>query len=110
MYNNLVKELLAEVKKEDSNVFSEQQKYSVWDKFSTIEIYISESMVSYRVFGDAYIVAMAKWIQNKIQKKEDLRKINIESIILDFELPEVKYRNALQLIELIEKVNEGTTI
>lgn len=110
MYNNLVKELLSQIKKEDAIINTGQKQYSVSDNFSAIEIYISNDNVSYRVFGDAYLMAMVKWLQIKIQNKKYLRNITIESIVSEFDLPEIKYRNALQIIELIEKINEGTAV
>ncbi|APC91307.1 MULTISPECIES: hypothetical protein [Francisella] len=105
MYNDLVKNLLAKVKVEDAVILTQQTKYVVSDSFSTVEVYICDKKVSYRVYGDAYILAMLKWLQLSLQNKQDLSQISIEKLIADFDLPEIKFRNALQIIQLIEKIN-----
>lgn len=110
MYNSLVKDLLSKITIDDGNISPEQQKYQVKDSFSTIELYISDDMISYRVFGDAYIMAMIKFLQIKLQDRQTLKDITLESLVEDFDLPEVKYRNALQIVELIEKINERSTL
>ncbi|ASG67571.1 hypothetical protein fh0823_02300 [Francisella halioticida] len=110
MYNKLVKDLLSEMKIEDSNILAEQQKYQVKDSFSSVELYISDNAISYRVFGDTYIMAMVKFLQIKLQNKHKLRNITLDKLVTDFDLPEVKYRNALQIVELIEKINERSAI
>lgn len=105
MYNNLVKKLLAEVSFEDAIILPEQVKYCVIDNFSVIEMYISEKKISFRVYGGAYMLAMIKWLQNKLQHKADIKKISLQELVKEFELPEFEYRNASQIIELIEKIN-----
>lgn len=110
MYNKLVKDLLSKIKIEDGYILTEQQKYQVKDSFSSVELYISDNAISYRVFGDAYIMAMVKFLQMKLQDKQDLKDICLEKLVADFDLPEVKYRNALQIVELVEKVNERSFI
>ena len=110
MYNSLVKELLSRVTIDDGNISPEQQKYQVKDSFSTVELYISDDMISYRAFGDAYIMAMVKFLQIKLQDKQDLKNMTLEKLVEDFGLPEVKYRNALQIVELIEKINERSAL
>ena len=110
MYNNLVKDLLSKIKIEDGNIYPEQQKYQVKDSFSVVEVYICDNKVSYRVLGDAYIMAMVKFLQVKLQHKQDLKDITLAKLVMDFDLPEVKYRDALQIIELIENVNERSTV
>lgn len=106
MYNRLVKDLLAEISSKDAIILAEHKKYQVSDSFSNIELYVSADSVSFRVFGDAYITAMVKWLQVKLQAKENLDEINLEDLITKFDLPEVKYRNAIQLMDLIEKIND----
>ncbi|AJC48983.1 hypothetical protein IB642_03790 [Allofrancisella guangzhouensis] len=106
MYNSLIKEMLTKLSKEDAEILPTQIRYKVGDSFSTVEVYISKERISFKVFGDAYIVAMVKWLQLRLQGGENIEKISIEYLIELFELPEVKYRNAIQLIELIEKLNE----
>ncbi|MED7788150.1 hypothetical protein [Francisella sp. 19X1-34] len=110
MYNNLVKGLLSKITVEDGNIYPEQQKYQVKDSFSTVELYVSDHEISYRVFGDAYIMAMVKFLQTKLQSKQDAKNITLENLVADFDLPEVKYRNALQIVELIEKINERSAL
>ena len=110
MYNSLVKDLLSKITIDDGNISPEQQKYQVKDSFSTVELYISDDMISYRAFGDAYIMAMVKFLQIKLQDRQNLKGITLESLVDDFDLPEVKYRNALQIVELIEKINERSTL
>ncbi|ABK90125.1 hypothetical protein [Francisella tularensis] len=105
MYNDLTRELLRQVKFEDGIILAEQTKYSVSDSFSTVEIYICDKRVSYRVYGDAYILAMLKWLQLSLLNKQNLSQISLEKLIADFDLPQVKYRDALQIIKLIEKIN-----
>ncbi|API86497.1 hypothetical protein [Francisella uliginis] len=110
MYNSLVKDLLSKITIDDGNILPEQQKYQVKDSFSTVELYISDDMVSYRAFGDVYVMTMVKFLQIKLQHRQNLKDITLESLIADFDLPEVKYRNALQIVELIEKINERSTL
>lgn len=110
MYNDLVKRLLADIKKEDGCILPGQQKYVVSDNFSTVEIYVLENKVSFRVSGDAYILSMVKWLQLKIQNQEDIKNISLESLVDTFDLPEIKYRNALQIVQLIERINAGSAI
>ena len=110
MYNQLVKQLLSQTTIEDADILDEQKKYSVSDNFSTIEFYISTSKVSFKVYGDAYIVAMVKWLQLKLQNGDDIDNIDIESLVKEFDLPDVKQRNAIQLMDLIEKINDRKAI
>ncbi|MBK2106433.1 hypothetical protein [Francisella philomiragia] len=105
MYNDLVKKLLAEVNFEDAVILPKQVKYCVIDNFSVVEVYISEEKISFRVYGDAYMLAMIKWLQHKLQHKADIKKISLQELVKEFDLPEFKYRNASQIIELIEKIN-----
>ena len=106
MYNQVIKDMLSKVSIKDSKIDESQKKYSVNDNFSTIEIYISEDKVSYKVLGDAYIVAMTKWLQNKLINNENIKNITLENLVKTFDLPEMKLRNAVQILELIEKINE----
>ena len=106
MYNQIVKKMLAEISKNDGDIYPNQDKYRVSDDFSTIEIYIGEKRVSFKVLGDAYIVAMTKWLQVKLQSKENSQEISFQNLVEIFDLPKVKYRNAIQIVELIEKINE----
>ncbi|MBK2357634.1 hypothetical protein [Francisella hispaniensis] len=105
MYNDLTRQLLKQVKFEDGIILAEQTKYSVSDSFSTVEIYICDERVSYRVYGDAYSLAMLKWLQLSLLNKQNLSQISLENLIVDFDLPQARYRNALQIIQLIEKIN-----
>lgn len=106
MYNKLVKNLLAEISSKDAVILAEHKKYEVSDSFSSIELYVSEESISFKVFGDAYITAMVKWLQIKLQAKESFDDITLECLVAKFDLPEVKYRNAIQLMNLIEKIND----
>ncbi|WP_150466533.1 hypothetical protein [Francisella sp. SYW-9] len=110
MYNSLVKDLLSKITIEDGNIYPEQQKHQVKDSFSSVELYVSNDKISYRVLGDAYIMAMVKFLQIKLQDRQNLKDITLESLVANFDLPEVKYRNALQIVELIEKINERSTL
>ena len=105
MYNDLTRQLLKQVKFEDGIILAEQTKYSISDSFSTVEIYICDERVSYRVYGDAYSLAMLKWLQLSLLNKQNLSQISLENLIVDFDLPQAKYKNALQIIQLIEKIN-----
>ncbi|AEE26615.1 hypothetical protein [Francisella hispaniensis] len=106
MYNDLTRQLLKQVKFEDGIILAEQAKYSVSDSFSTVEIYICDERVSYRVYGDAYSLAMLKWLQLSLLNKQNLSQIfSLENLIADFDLPQARYRNALQIVQLIEKIN-----
>ena len=106
MYNQITKELLSKVCIKDAEINKNQKKYSVKDNFSTIEIYVSNDSVSYRVQGDGYIIAMTKWLQIRLTNNENLKTITLESLVETFDLPEVKLRNAVQILELIEMLNE----
>ena len=106
MYNQMTKDMLAKVCVKDTNIHENQKKYSVKDNFSTIEVYINEENISYRVQGDAYIIAMIKWLQLKLIGKEILINMTLENLVEIFDLPEVKLRNGVQILELIEKINE----
>ena len=106
MYNEIVKEMLSKVNMKDAISCENQKKYSISDNFSTIEIYIRDATVSYRVQGDAYIIAMTKWLQLELINNESLENIVLEDLVNIFDLPDIKLRNAIQIIELIEKINE----
>ena len=106
MYNQIIKEMLAKVCIKDANTYENQKKYSVKDNFSTIELYINKANVSYRVQGDAYIIAMTKWLQLQLIDNQSLQDITLDYLIETFSLPDVKLRNATQILELIEKINE----
>jgi len=106
MYNEITKELLLKVCIRDAEIDSNQKKYSVKDNFSAIEIYMGKTKVSYRVQGDGYIVAMVKWVQLKLIDRELLKDISLENLVDIFDLPEIKLRNAVQILELIEMLNE----
>ncbi|MGQ4005444.1 hypothetical protein QIW49_03010 [Francisellaceae bacterium CB300] len=106
MYNQFTKEMLSKVSMQDAEIFENQKKYSVRDNFSTVEIYVSDTAVSYRVQGDGYIVAMTKWLQLMLINNKDLKDITLNGLVEIFDLSEVKFRNAVQILELIEMINE----
>ena len=106
MYNPITKEMLSKVSIEDGKICEHQNKCSVCDSFSTIEFYVSATRVSYRVQGDAYIVAMTKWLQLMLINGDSLKDITLEKIVEIFDLPEVKFRSAVQIFEIVEKINE----
>lgn len=106
MYNEIVKEMLSKVNMKDAVFCKSQKKYSVSDNFSTIEIYVRDTTVSYRVQGDAYIIAMTKWLQLELINNESLENITLEDLVKIFDLPDIRLRNAIQILELIEKINE----
>ena len=106
MYNQFTKEMLSKVSMQDAEIFENQKKYSVRDNFSTVEIYVSDTAVSYRVQGDGYIVAMIKWLQLMLINNKDLKDITLNGLVEIFDLSEVKFRNAVQILELIEMINE----
>ncbi len=108
MYNKLTKDMLSKVCVKDADVYKNQKRYYVNDSFSNIEIYIGESDISYRVQGDAYIVAMTKWLQLKLVRTEYLQDITLEYLVELFDLPEVKFRNAVQVLELIEQIKASS--
>jgi len=91
---------------QDAEIFENQKKYSVRDNFSTVEIYVSDTAVSYRVQGDGYIVAMIKWLQLMLINNKNLKDITLNGLVEIFDLSEVKFRNAVQILELIEMINE----
>ena len=106
MYNQITKEMLLKVCIKDAEIHENQKKYSVRDNFSTVEIYVSDAAVSYRVQGDGYIVAMTKWLQLMLINNKDLKDITLNGLVETFDLSEVKFRNAVQIFELIEMINE----
>ncbi|MGQ4002260.1 hypothetical protein QIW31_04360 [Francisellaceae bacterium CB299] len=106
MYNQFTKEMLSKVSMQDAEIFENQKKYSVRDNFSTVEIYVSDTAVSYRVQGDGYIVAMIKWLQLMLINNKNLKDITLNGLVEIFDLSEVKFRNAVQILELIEMINE----
>ncbi|WP_395167129.1 hypothetical protein [Francisella salimarina] len=105
MYNDMLKKFLLDVNFDDAIILPEQIRYEVKDSFSTIQMYICDKKISFRVYGDAYVVAMTKWLQQKLKSKYDIKQITIQQLVDKFNLPDFKYRNASQLIELIEKIN-----
>ncbi|MFT4694835.1 MAG: hypothetical protein ACI8TE_001757 [Francisella sp.] len=107
MYNQLTKKMLSKVSMQDAEIFENQKRYSIRDNFSTVEIYVSDTAVSYRVQGDGYIVAMTKWLQLILANNENLKDVTLESLVEAFDLPEIKFRNAVQILELIEMINES---
>ena len=107
MYNKLTKEMLSKVSMQDAEIFENQKKYSVRDNFATVEIYVSDTAVSYRVQGDGYIVSMTKWLQLMLANNESLKDITLESLVEAFDLPEIKFRNAVEILELIEMIDES---
>ena len=106
MYNQFTKEMLSKVSMQDAEIFENQKKYSVRDNFSTVEIYVSDTAVSYRVQGDGYIVAMIKWLQLMLINNKNLKDITLNGLVEIFDLSEVKFRNTVQILELIEMINE----
>jgi hypothetical protein len=107
MYNQLTKKMLSKVSMQDAEIFENQKRYSIRDNFSTVEIYVSDTAVSYRVQGDGYIVAMTKWLQLILANNENLKDVTLGSLVEAFDLPEIKFRNAVQILELIEMINES---
>ena len=107
MFNSLTKNMLSQVSKSDGEINVSQICFCVSDSFSTIEMYISEDKVSFRVSGEPYIVAMSKWLQCELQNGSDLSSISLQYLVKLFEIPVLKYRSAMMMIDLIEKINEG---
>ena len=102
----MVRDMLSKVSIKDTNIYKNQKKYSIHDNFSSIEIYISNSKISYRVKGDVYIIAMTKWLQLMLINNEMLKNITVKNLVKIFNLPQVKIRNAIQIYELVEQINE----
>ena len=105
MYNNNIINNLKTICKEDTVFFKNQSKYAVADGFSKVEFYIDEKKFSYRVSGDAYITAMTKWLQKCLINSNDLSLITLPYLIEYFGIPQHKVRNAMQIINIIKKIN-----
>ena len=106
MYNSEVKKMLRLISKEDAVIDSDQIRYSVGDGFSTIDIYVSVNKVSFRVYGDAYVLAMTKWLQLELKNNEDISELSLECLVDKFDIPTNKIRDAVQILDLVEQVNE----
>jgi hypothetical protein len=89
----------------DSIIDIDQIKYSVNDGYSCVDIYIGEK-VSFRVSGDAYLTVMTKWLAESIYNNIDIKDTDLVRLVEKFEIPEYKIRNAVQILEVIEKINE----
>jgi len=105
MYNKNVMMYLNSININDSIIDSDQIKYGVNDGYSCVDIYIGER-VSFRVFGDAYITAMTKWLAESIHNKINIKDTDLVQLVEKFEIPKYKIRNAVQILEVIEKINE----
>ncbi|APC97300.1 hypothetical protein [Francisella frigiditurris] len=105
MYNNKVKNLLSQLSKKDGIITVDQKLYKVEDSFSIIEMYVGKN-ISFRVWGDPYVVAMTKWLQGELKAKKVLSNIRLEELIGLFNIPDTKVRGAIQIMELIDKINE----
>ena len=105
MYNDFTKDMLRNISINDGVIESNQKRYVVSDNFSHVELYIG-SEISFRVKGDAYLTAMIKWVVTAIRDKKNIYNITLEELVNKFAIPEYKVRNAVQIIELIEKIDE----
>lgn len=106
MYNDKIKSLLSQISEKDGIITLDQKLYKVEDSFSTIEMYIGKD-ISFRVWGDPYVMAMTKWLQCELKAKRLLSDIQLEELINLFSIPDVKIRGAVQVMELIDKIYEG---
>ncbi len=105
MYNDFTKGILKSISINDGAIESNQKLYVILDNFSHVELYIGNK-ISFRVKGDAYLTAMIKWVATAIQDKKNIHNITLEELVNKFAIPEYKIRNAVQIIELIEKIDE----
>ncbi|MFC4891913.1 hypothetical protein ACFPDQ_02490 [Pseudofrancisella aestuarii] len=106
MYNSKVKNLLSQVSEKDGIIAVGQKLYKVEDSFSIIEMYVGKE-ISFRVWGDPYILAMTKWLQCELKIKAHLSGLKLEELISLFSIPDTKIRGAIQIMELIDKIYEG---
>jgi hypothetical protein len=106
MLNDITKQMLSQISQSDGDINSSQICYLVSDSFSTVEMYISVDNVSFRVSSEPYIVAMSKWLQLKIKNGDDITYLTLGTLVDSFEIPKLKYRSAMLILDLIEKINE----
>ena len=106
MFNDLARTMLSKISTNDGEICKTQQCYGVYDSFSSVEMYISADKVTFRVSGEPYVVAMMKWLQLNIQNGVNISVITLKELVDKFGIPELKYRSAIQIVDLIEKINE----
>ncbi len=61
----------------------------------------------FSVIGSAYLLAMAKWLRDSLQKSlwGEIRIYQMNDLIEYFSIPKFRYQDPLLILYLIEKIN-----
>jgi len=107
MYNQKVRNLLKKISKQDAIILPTQKKHSVSGRDMQIDLFVDSERVSFQVYGDAYLLALVKFLQleleNAFQDNTSL-ELDVEILVNSFAIPEKKYTNITLILELLEKV------
>ena len=106
IYNTQVLEWITRISEEDylsSSSFS--QAYFVGGSSGKIYFDSSATPPKFAITGSAYLIAMVKWLQHQfVNNKHLLYHYDFPLLIKVFSLPPSKRRDALLLLELVEKI------
>lgn len=103
--NPLIEKLLAEISEHDATSDTVLATYQVGDSTMQVVLSIGEQ-VTFKVHGDPYLMAMVKWLQRKLTDGEHqyLQSLTMPLLVEIFALPEFKHKNALLILQLIDKI------
>ncbi|WP_119344361.1 hypothetical protein [Facilibium subflavum] len=109
MYNETVLHYLAQISMNDRLPKDKKhQGVKVGDGMQQVIFYHGHHKVYFAVVGSAYLMAMTKWVQLKLQQKDwqALKAQDIKSLVEKFDLPVFKRQDALLILQLIEKLKD----
>ena len=100
-----VEQLLAQVSLADAMPQNTVASYQSGEGSMQVVLHIGET-VTFKVHGDPYLIAMMKWLQQQliIGKHQLLRALTMVELTEMFALPEHKQKNALLILQLIDKI------
>jgi len=105
-YNQTVLYWMKKITKCDIIPVSARPTFKVEDGLNSIEFLLNDKSIAFKVYGNAYLIAMVKWLQNFLKKKRNIEEIEISRIKKEFELPENKIMDAILLIRLVEIIKK----
>ena len=109
MYNQYVLSLLKEINRLDCNhsVSDAQITIQVGEAQQQVIIYYWEKRYYFKAIGSPYLLAMAKWLKEKLQQNQSLELENytIIDLVSQFSLPQHKRKDGLLILQLIEQWN-----
>lgn len=103
--NHKIEQLLSQVSLADAMPQNTVASYQIGEGSMQVVLHVGET-VTFKVHGDPYLIAMVKWLQQQLiaGKHQQLRASTMVELTEFFALPEYKEKNALLILQLIDKI------